>query len=209
MQRPPLSLPIFPSEIFYYIALFLPQSTLISYILVRKDFSDNARRWLSLDLTLRTFLQIKALRYDPSLCTCIQTLRLSATSAALCLLDRCIFPQLKELVCLEDWENTLWDSNFRPMAFTGSLLLTDVTITSSIELHNLVNIIKAMDSLTSLSCGAVTYENNCRFREKEFRCSLRSLCILGTGSDKRLIVSLVRLLRQMIINNPTQNTDTL
>ena len=181
--------PTLPLEVFFYIASFLAQPELVSYLLVCHSLYRCAKQWLYLDVTLRTFQQVKAftcsLNSNPDLCGSIRTLRLSAGSAAICLSNRFLFPYIREIVYLRDWKDNLWSSRFKPKRFMSSNFkstLIKITIQGRIELSQLVHIISSIHGLISLSCGAVSLNKTYRTRRNDRRSTLKLLYI-GGDSD--------------------------
>ena len=175
----------FPWDIFLYLAQFLPQRTLRSYVLVCKVLGEGARLWLYTDVTLSTSQQVKALKCTlvshPSLCKYIRVLRLVSSSAAIHLPDCALFPQLREIVYPEDWSDNLWNSHFRPKG--GDFVLTKITIQYLMELDTLIQAISSIGSLTSLSCGTLVSHRPCTVPADQIRCNLKSLCVGASNSS--------------------------
>ena len=177
----------FPLDILIYLAPFLPQGTLKSYILVCRDLTGSIRRWLYTDITLKTSQQVEALKCtlvsDSSLRKYIQILRLESRSATICLQNIDLFPRLEEIV----FPKHLKDDHLRSSCFISKgnkLVLTKITIQSLIELDSLVEVISSIDSLTSLSCEELSFTKPCRTEASEIRCTLKSLSITVGGSKK-------------------------
>ena len=179
----------FPLDILIYLAPFLPQETLRLYILVCRALTGSVRRWLYTDITLKTSQQAEALKCtlvsDSGLCKYVRTLRLGSISATTCLQDLSLFPRLGEIVFSKKckWKDDPLGS--RLVLKGNQMVLTKITIESLIELDSLVGIISSMDSLTSLSCGELSFNRPCRIEASEIRCTLKSLSIVVGGSKKR------------------------